>query len=164
MGSASLHRKDEVSQWRIADADALIVRSATQVTCRIARRPPATSVVGRAGVGVDNVDLEAATRRGVLVMNTPGGNAVSVAEHALALLMSLARRIPQLSAAIHAAAGKNPARTGTELRGKTLGLLGFGRVGNEVARRARGLEMHVVAHDPYVSETARTMRALNLAA
>ncbi len=138
----------------IADADALIVRSATRVTSELLEGAKQLRVVGRAGVGVDNVDLAAATRRGVLVMNTPGGNAVSVAEHALALMMSLARRIPQLSAAIHAGRWEKSGGTGTELRGKTLGLLGFGRVGHEVAQRARGLEMHVIAHDPYVSETA----------
>jgi D-3-phosphoglycerate dehydrogenase len=138
----------------IADADALIVRSATRVTSELLEGAKQLRVVGRAGVGVDNVDLAAATQRGVLVMNTPGGNAVSVAEHALALMMSLARRIPQLSAAIHAGRWEKSGGTGTELRGKTLGLLGFGRVGHEVAQRARALEMHVIAHDPYVSEAA----------
>jgi D-3-phosphoglycerate dehydrogenase len=145
--------KEEV-RGAVADADALIVRSATRVNAELLEAAARLQVVGRAGVGVDNVDLETATRRGVLVMNTPGGNAVSVAEHALALMMALARRIPQLSAAIHAGRWEKSGATGTELRGKTLGLVGFGRVGNEVARRARGLEMRVVAHDPYVSEAA----------
>jgi D-3-phosphoglycerate dehydrogenase / 2-oxoglutarate reductase len=145
--------KEEV-RGAVADADALIVRSATRVNAELLEAATRLQVVGRAGVGVDNVDLETATRRGVLVMNTPGGNAVSVAEHALALMMALARRIPQLSAAIHAGRWEKSGATGTELRGKTLGLVGFGRVGNEVARRARGLEMRVVAHDPYVSEAA----------
>jgi len=138
----------------LATADALIVRSATQVTAQILEAAPILRVIGRAGVGVDNVDLDAATRRGVLVMNTPGGNAVSVAEHTLALLMSVARRIPQHSAAIHAGRWEKSGSQGVELRGKTLGLVGLGRVGNEVARRARAMEMLVLAYDPYVSESA----------
>jgi D-3-phosphoglycerate dehydrogenase len=138
----------------LATADALIVRSATQVTAQILEASPNLRVIGRAGVGVDNVDLDAATRRGVLVMNTPGGNAVSVAEHTLALLMSVARRIPQHSAAIHARRWEKSGSQGVELRGKTLGLVGLGRVGNEVARRARAMEMLVLAYDPYVSESA----------
>jgi D-3-phosphoglycerate dehydrogenase / 2-oxoglutarate reductase len=138
----------------LATADALIVRSATQVTAQILEAAPNLRVIGRAGVGVDNVDLDAATRRGVLVMNTPGGNAVSVAEHTLALLMSVARRIPQHSAAIHAGRWEKSGSQGVELRGKTLGLVGLGRVGNEVARRARAMEMIVLAYDPYVSESA----------
>jgi D-3-phosphoglycerate dehydrogenase / 2-oxoglutarate reductase len=137
----------------LAEADALIVRSATQVTAQILEAAPNLRVIGRAGVGVDNVDLDAATRRGVLVMNTPGGNAVSVAEHTLALLMSVARRIPQHSAAIHAGRWEKSGSQGVELRGKTLGLVGLGRVGNEVARRARAMEMLVLAYDPYVSES-----------
>jgi D-3-phosphoglycerate dehydrogenase len=138
----------------LAAADALIVRSATQVTEQILEAAPKLRVVGRAGVGVDNIDLDAATRRGVLVMNTPGGNAVSVAEHTLALLMAVARRIPQHSAAIHAGRWEKSGAQGVELRGKTLGLVGLGRVGNEVARRARAMEMLVLAYDPYVSESA----------
>jgi len=138
----------------LATADALIVRSATQVTAQILEAAPNLRVIGRAGVGVDNVDLDAATRRGVLVMNTPGGNAVSVAEHTLALLMSVARRIPQHSAAIHAGRWEKSGSQGVELRGKVLGLVGLGRVGNEVARRARAMEMLVLAYDPYVSESA----------
>jgi D-3-phosphoglycerate dehydrogenase len=138
----------------LAEADALIIRSATQVTAQILEAAPNLRVIGRAGVGVDNVDLDAATRRGVLVMNTPGGNAVSVAEHTLALLMSVARRIPQHSAAIHTGRWEKSGSQGVELRGKTLGLVGLGRVGNEVARRARAMEMLVLAYDPYVSESA----------
>ncbi|MGH9593874.1 MAG: hydroxyacid dehydrogenase, partial [Bryobacteraceae bacterium] len=138
----------------LADADALIIRSATRVTPELLEAAPQLRVVGRAGVGVDNVDLDAATRRGVLVMNTPGGNSVSVAEHTLALMTSLARRVPQLSASIHAGKWEKSGAIGTELRGKTLGLIGFGRVGIEVARRVRALEMQVLAYDPYVSEAA----------
>jgi D-3-phosphoglycerate dehydrogenase len=136
----------------LAEADALIVRSATRVTDELLAAAPKLRVVGRAGVGVDNIDLDSATRRGVLVMNTPGGNAVSVAEHTLALLMAVARRIPQHSAAIHAGRWEKSGAQGVELRGKTLGLAGLGRVGAEVARRAQALEMRVIAYDPYVSE------------
>jgi len=135
----------------LADADGLIVRSATRVTDQLLAQASRLRVVGRAGVGVDNIDLDAATRRGVLVMNTPGGNAVSVAEHTLALLLALARSVPQLNAAIHAGRWEKSGAAGIELRGKTLGLVGLGRVGSEVARRARALEMRVLAHDPYIS-------------
>jgi D-3-phosphoglycerate dehydrogenase len=137
----------------LAAADALIVRSATQVTSQILESAPKLRVIGRAGIGVDNIDLDAATRRGVLVMNTPGGNSVSVAEHTLALLMAVARRIPQHSAAIHAGRWEKSGTQGVELRGKTLGLVGLGRVGSEVARRALAMEMTVLAYDPYVSES-----------
>jgi D-3-phosphoglycerate dehydrogenase len=135
----------------LADADALIVRSATRVTDRSAGSCAALRVVGRAGVGVDNIDLDAATGRGVVVMNTPGGNAPSVAEHALALMLSLARSIPQLNAAMHAGRWEKAGAAGAELRGKTLGLMGLGRVGAEVARRALALEMRVLAYDPYLN-------------
>jgi len=135
----------------LADADALVVRSATRVTDELLAQAPRVRVVGRAGVGVDNIDLDAATHRGVVVMNTPGGNSASVAEHALALMLSLARSIPQLNAALHAGRWEKAGAAGAELRGKTLGLVGLGRVGAEVARRARGFEMRVVAYDPYLS-------------
>ena len=137
----------------LAGADALIVRSATRVTAELLEQAPRLRVVGRAGVGVDNIDLDAATRRGILVMNTPGSNAVSVAEHTLALLLALARCVPQLNAATHAGRWEKGAAAGIELRGKTLGLIGLGRVGSEVARRARALELRVLAHDPYISES-----------
>jgi D-3-phosphoglycerate dehydrogenase len=136
----------------LAEADALIVRSATRVTAELLEAAPRLRAVGRAGVGVDNIDVNAATLRGVLVMNTPGGNAVSVAEHTLALLLALARAIPQLNASVHAGRWEKPGAAGVEIRGKTLGLVGLGRVGTEVARRARALEMRVVACDPYISE------------
>ncbi|HTV57583.1 MAG TPA: phosphoglycerate dehydrogenase [Verrucomicrobiae bacterium] len=138
----------------LADADALVVRSATKVTPALLESAPKLRVIGRAGVGVDNVDLEAATRRGVLVMNTPGGNSVSVAEHTLALMLALARSVPQSNTSIHSGKWEKSSASGTELRGKTLGLVGFGRVGMEVARRAHALEMTVLAHDPYVTADA----------
>ncbi len=138
----------------LATADGLVVRSATKVTAELLERAPKLRVVGRAGVGVDNIDVEAATHRGILVMNTPGGNAVSVAEHTFALMLAMARSVPQSNASIHAGRWEKSGAAGTELRGKTLGLVGLGRVGTEVARRARGLEMKVLAHDPYVTPAA----------
>lgn len=137
----------------IADADGLVVRSATRVTKELLEKAASLRVVGRAGVGIDNIDVETATHRGVLVMNTPGGNSVSVAEHTLALILALARSVPQSNASIHAGRWEKSS-SGTELRGKTLGLVGFGRIGTEVARRARALEMDVLAHDPYVTPAA----------
>jgi len=124
------------------------------VTAELLEHAPRLRVVGRAGVGVDNIDVEAATHRGILVMNTPGGNAVSVAEHTFALMLAMARSVPQSNASIHAGRWEKSGASGTELRGKTLGLVGLGRVGTEVARRARGLEMKVLAHDPYVTPAA----------
>jgi D-3-phosphoglycerate dehydrogenase len=138
----------------LADADALVIRSATKATAALIEKAPKLRVIGRAGVGVDNVDVEAATKRGVLVMNTPGGNAVSVAEHTIALMLGLARAVPQANASIQAGRWEKSAFSGTEMRGKTLGLVGLGRVGTEVARRARGLEMKVIAYDPFVTPAA----------
>jgi D-3-phosphoglycerate dehydrogenase / 2-oxoglutarate reductase len=142
----------------IANADALIVRSATKVTRDLLDQAQRLKVVGRAGSGVDNIDVEAATHRGVLVMNTPGGNSVSVAEHTLALLLALVRSVPQANASIQAGRWEKSSASGTELRGKTLGIIGFGRIGTELARRARAFEMEVLAHDPYVApEAAREL-------
>jgi len=135
----------------LAEADALVVRSATKVTADLLAAAPRLRVVGRAGAGVDNIDVDACTRRGILVMNTPGSNAVSVAEHTFALLLSLARLIPRLDAGIHAGRWEKGGALGSELRGKTLGLIGLGRVGFAVARRAQSFEMRVAAFDPYVS-------------
>jgi len=135
----------------LADADALIVRSATRVTDELLAQAPRLRIVGRAGVGVDNIDLEAATHRGILVVNTPGSSATSVAEHTLAWMLAMARSVPQLNAAMHAGRWEKSGAAGAELRGKTLGLVGLGRVGGEVARRAKALEMRVLAHDPYLN-------------
>ncbi len=135
----------------IRDADALVVRSATKVTAELLAAAERLRVIGRAGTGVDNVDLDAATQKGVVVMNTPGGNAVSVAEHALALLLGLARRIPQADALMKQGRWEKKKLEGTELRGKTLGLIGLGQIGSEVARLAKAFEMKIVAYDPYVS-------------
>ena len=135
----------------LAEADALLVRSAVQVTREVLEKAPRLRVIGRAGVGVDNVDLEAATQAGVLVMNTPGGNAISVAEHTLALMLAMARHIPQANASTRAGKWEKKKFMGNELRGKTLGIIGLGSVGREVLKRARAFEMRVIAHDPYVT-------------
>ena len=135
----------------LADCDALVVRSAVQVTADLLKQAPKLRVVGRAGVGVDNVDLDAATTAGVLVMNTPGGNAISVAEHTLALMLSMARAIPQASASTKSGKWEKKKFLGHELRGKTLGIVGLGSIGREVARRARSFDMRIIASDPYVT-------------
>src|SRR6185369_5841083 len=135
----------------LAEAEALLVRSAVQVNESVLAQAPRLRVIGRAGVGVDNVDLDAATEAGVLVMNTPGGNAISVAEHTLALMLAMARHIPQANASTRAGKWEKKKFIGTELRGKTLGVVGLGSIGREVVRRALAFEMHVVAHDPYVT-------------
>src|SRR5450755_1990778 len=138
----------------IADADALIVRSATKVTPELLDQAPLLKCVGRAGVGVDNIDLEAATKRGIVVMSTPGGNAVSVAEHTFALMLSLARQVPKLDKAFHEGRWEKSSAAGTEVRGKTLGLIGLGRIGSEVAVRAEAFDMKVLGYDPFISEAA----------
>jgi D-3-phosphoglycerate dehydrogenase len=135
----------------LADADALLVRSGVQVNEAVLRQAPRLRVIGRAGVGVDNVDLEAATEAGVLVMNTPGGNAVSVAEHTVALMLAMARHISRADNSTRAGKWEKKKLMGHELRGKTLGVVGLGSIGQEVVKRARAFEMRVLAHDPYVT-------------
>ena len=135
----------------LADADALVVRSAVQVDSALMDRAPRLRVIGRAGVGVDNIDAEAATRRGIVVMNTPGANAVAVAELAICLMVALARKVPAANNSMHAGKWEKKILQGTELRGKTLGILGLGRVGLEVARRARAFGLEVIGGDPFVS-------------
>ncbi|MDR3674765.1 MAG: phosphoglycerate dehydrogenase [Acidobacteriota bacterium] len=135
----------------IRDADALIVRSATKVTPELLAGAERLRVIGRAGVGVDNVNLDAATQKGVVVMNTPGGNAVSVAEHTMALLLAMARRVPQADALMKQGRWEKKKLEGMELRGKVLGLIGLGQIGSDVARLAKAFEMQIVAYDPYVS-------------
>ena len=142
----------------LADADALIVRSGLIVDAAVLAKAPKLRVIGRAGVGVDNVELPAATSAGVLVMNTPGGNAVSVAEHTIALMLSMARSIPSASASTKAGKWEKRKYIGTELRGKTLGIVGLGSIGREVVKRATAFEMRIVANDPYVnSQTAKSV-------
>lgn len=135
----------------IPDFSALVVRSQTKVTAAVLDAATNLKVVGRAGVGVDNVDVDAATRHGVIVMNTPGGNTISTAEHAFSLLMSIARNIPQADASVKAGKWDRKNYEGVELYDKTLGILGMGRIGTELARRAIAFGMRVVAYDPYLS-------------
>ncbi|MDD5199453.1 MAG: phosphoglycerate dehydrogenase [Terrimicrobiaceae bacterium] len=135
----------------IPEFSALVVRSQTKVTAAIFDAAKKLKVVGRAGVGVDNVDIEAATRHGVIVMNTPGGNTISTAEHAFSLLVSIARSIPQADASVKAGRWDRKKFEGVELYNKTLGVLGMGRIGTELARRAIAFGMRVVAYDPYLS-------------
>lgn len=138
---------------------ALVVRSQTKVTAAVLAAATNLKVVGRAGVGVDNVDIDAATKAGVIVMNTPGGNTISTAEHAFSLLVSTARSIPQADASVKAGRWDRKKYQGVELYNKTLGILGMGRIGSELARRAIAFGMRVVAYDPYLSESkARSLQ------
>jgi len=144
----------------LADADALIVRSATQVDAALIAAAPRLRVIARAGTGVDNVHVPSATDRGIVVMNAPGANSVSVAEHAWALMLALARSVGAADAAMKRGVWDKKRLTGAELRGKTLGVVGLGRIGQEVTNRARAFGMHVLAHDPFISEqVAATMGA-----
>jgi len=136
----------------ICDYDALIVRSQTRVTEEIIEAGCNLQVIARAGVGIDNVDVEAATKRGVLVINAPTGNTVSAAEHAIALLLASARNVPQANGSLKSGEWLRDEFMGTELRGKTLGIIGLGNVGSEVAKRAKGFEMKLIGNDPMVSE------------
>ena len=135
----------------LTDADALVVRSAVQVDDALLEHAPKLRVIGRAGVGVDNIDADSATRRGIVVMNTPGANAVAVAELTLGLMLALARKLPVANNTMHAGKWEKKSLQGVELRGKTLGILGLGRIGLEVAKRAQGFGMTLTAHDPFVS-------------
>ncbi|HZR77837.1 MAG TPA: hydroxyacid dehydrogenase, partial [Chthoniobacterales bacterium] len=135
----------------IPEFAALIVRSETKVTAEVLNAGTRLRVVGRAGVGVDNVDVETATRRGVLVLNAPGGNTVSTAEHAFSLLLSVARKIPQADASLRSKKWSRKDFEGVELYNKTLGVIGMGRIGSELSRRAIAFGMRVVAYDPYLS-------------
>lgn len=130
----------------------MVVRSGTRVTAEALADPGFLRVIGRAGSGVDNIDLDAATAAGVVVMNTPGGNSVAAAEHTLALLASLARHLPQAATDLKAGNWNRKRYMGTEVTGKTLGIVGLGRIGREVALRARGMRMEVLGYDPYVSD------------
>jgi D-3-phosphoglycerate dehydrogenase len=135
----------------LADADALVVRSAVQVDANLLSHAPKLRVIGRAGVGVDNIDAEEATRRGIVVMNTPGANAVAVAELTIGLMIAMARSVPRANASMHAAKWDKKSLQGSELRGKTLGIVGLGRIGLEVARRARAFGMELIGYDPFVA-------------
>src|SRR5580765_6133582 len=144
-------RTPEALAADLADADALLVRSATKVDARLMDAAPGLRVIARAGTGVDNIDVAAASHRGVLVVNAPGANSISVAEHACALMLALARAVPAADRAMKDGKWEKKKFLGSELRGKTLGVAGLGRIGQEVASRARAFGMRVVAHDPFIS-------------
>jgi D-3-phosphoglycerate dehydrogenase / 2-oxoglutarate reductase len=145
-------------------ADALVVRSAVQVDAKLLERAKGLRVIGRAGVGVDNIDLEAATHKGIAVMNTPGANAVAVAEQTLGMMLAMARHICRADALMHSGKWEKKSLQGTELRGKTLGIIGLGRIGMEVARRARAFGMELMGHDPFVSVGIAKEQGIRLAA
>src|SRR5205807_1823614 len=147
----------------LPDADALIVRSAVDVNADLLRNAGKLRVIGRAGVGVDNIDLDAATKAGIAVMNTPGANAVAVAEHTLALMLALARHLVRADSTTRAGKWEKKSLQGTELRGKTLGIVGLGRIGLEVARRAKAFDMKIVAHDPFVAASVAREHDIQMA-
>lgn len=136
---------------RMADADGVIVRSATRITAALMDRAAKLRVIGRAGVGVDNIDVAAATQRGIVVMNAPDGNTITTAEHTIALLVAMARSVPQAHATLQSGVWDKKSFVGVELNGKTLGVIGLGRIGKHVARIARGFGMQIVAFDPFTS-------------
>lgn len=152
----------EALREAVGEAEGLIVRSATRVTEELLQVAPRLRAIVRAGMGVDNVDLRATTRRGIVVMNTPGGNTVAAAEHTLALLMALSRNIPQAHAALQAGRWDRKAFMGRELHGKRLGLVGVGRIGQEVARRAVALGMEVWGYDPFIGREAAAQAGVRL--
>src|SRR5438874_3909215 len=144
LGAAELQR-------RIAGYDGLAVRSATKVTGELIAAAPDLKVIGRAGIGVDNIDVAAATERGIVVMNTPYGNSITAAEHTIAMMFALARQIPAADRSTQAGKWEKSRFLGVELSGKTLGIIGCGNIGAIVADRAHGLRMKVVAYDPFLS-------------
>lgn len=133
----------------IGEYDALVVRSETKVTAEVIEAARRLRIIGRAGVGVDNIDVAAATQRGIIVVNSPEGNTIAAAEHTIALMMAMARNIPQADRSLRAGEWKRSKFVGTEVYRKTLGIIGLGKIGREVARRAKGLGMNVVAYDPF---------------
>ena len=146
--------KPDELKARIKDYHGLVVRSATKATAEIIEAAENLKVIGRAGTGVDNVDTVAATKKGIVVMNTPGGNTITTAEHAVSMMMALARKIPQATASMRRGEWEKKKYEGTEITGKTLGILGVGNIGAVVASRALGLRMNVIAYDPFISEEA----------
>jgi D-3-phosphoglycerate dehydrogenase len=148
---------------KIADYDALIVRSETKVDAEMIDAGKKLRVIGRAGIGVDTIDVDAATRRGIIVMNTPQANTIATCEHTLAMMLALARHIPQSDASVRRVEWTRSKFMGVQLSGKTLGVIGFGRIGREVARRAQAFGMEIVAYDPYVSEESARAAKVQLA-
>jgi len=146
----------------IGEYDGLVIRSATKVTAEIIEAASRLKVVGRAGIGVDNVEIPVATKRGIVVMNTPGGNTVTTAEHAISMMCALARQIPQADATMKEGRWEKKLYMGVELLNKTLGIVGVGNIGSIVADRAQGLKMQVIAYDPYLSEEAASNLGVEL--
>src|SRR5208337_3137880 len=144
--------KPEELKAIIGEYDALVVRSATKATAEIIEAAAKLKVIGRAGSGLDNIDKAAASKKGIVVMNTPGGNTITTAEHTIAMIFAIARKIPQASASMANGEWEKKKFMGTELYNKTLGIVGLGNIGGEVARRAEGLGMQVIAFDPFLSE------------
>jgi D-3-phosphoglycerate dehydrogenase len=136
----------------IGDYDALIVRSQTKVGAGVIESGKKLKVIGRAGVGIDNIDVDAATRKGIVVVNAPTGNIIAAAEHTIALMLALARNVPQANSHLKSGKWQREEFVGTEIRNKTLGIIGLGNVGSEVAKRVQSFEMRVIAHDPFVSQ------------
>ncbi|MGD8959433.1 MAG: NAD(P)-dependent oxidoreductase, partial [Desulfobacteraceae bacterium] len=135
----------------IGDYDALVIRSATKVSEELLTAATRLKVIGRAGIGLDNVDIPAATKRGIVVMNTPTGNVVTTAEHAIAMMLALSRNIPQATASLREGRWEKKKLQGREIFNKVLGVIGFGKIGSIVADRGRGLKMRVIVHDPFVT-------------
>ena len=136
----------------IPDFDALIVRSASKVTAEVINAAKNLKIIGRAGVGVDNIDVPAATAKGIIVINSPGGNTNAATEHSMAMLLAMARHIPVANETLQKGEWNRKQYTGVELKGKTLGVIGMGRIGSGVAKRAVGFEMKVIGYDPYINE------------
>ncbi|MBU0699419.1 MAG: phosphoglycerate dehydrogenase [Proteobacteria bacterium] len=152
----------EVLAEIISEFHGLAVRSGTSVTEKVIKNAKQLKVIGRAGIGVDNIDVAAATKEGIVVMNAPGGNTVTTAEHTISLMLALARNIPQATASVREGKWEKKKLTGVEISGKTLGIIGFGQIGRVVAERARGLKMKVIAADPFVSKDAASALEVEL--
>ncbi|WP_313991798.1 phosphoglycerate dehydrogenase [uncultured Selenomonas sp.] len=156
LGDYEVDVRDKISHEELAEIiggyDALMVRSASKVSADIIARADRLKIIGRAGVGVDNIDVKAATERGIIVINSPGGNTIAATEHTMAMMLSLTRNIPAADATMHAGEWNRKAYVGVELRGKTLGIIGMGRIGSGVAKRALAFDMNIIAYDPYINE------------
>ena len=148
--------KDKLSAEELLDIipayDALMVRSASKVTAEVIERAKNLKIIGRAGVGVDNIDIPAATAKGIIVINSPGGNTIAATEHTMAMMLALARNIPIANETMQKGEWNRKKYVGVELRGKTLGVIGMGRIGSGVAKRAMAFDMNVIAYDPYINE------------
>jgi D-3-phosphoglycerate dehydrogenase len=148
---------------KIKDYDALVIRSGTKVTADVINAAQKLKVIGRAGVGVDNVDVDAATKKGIIVLNAPGGNTISAAEHTIAMMLAVARNIPQSNVALHKGEWNRKKYTGVEFYNKTLGIVGLGRVGAEVAKRMKAFGMQILAFDPFVTEAKANELGITMA-